>query len=197
VSIGDKHPLRADPEVIMGRSHKTRTIDATPDQVFRAFVDPAIAADWMEADRIIDQHGSLDTAGSTFTLVISGPWRFRMRVLRSERPVVYAQEGRGPLGTSYRMSASLTPLGAGTRLVVDTEWTLPFGPVGRWMDRRWVQPGAAGEDDRELDRLVDIVTGREVDSPAIVVRGGRRARERAAALAQAAGPTADGDPSPR
>jgi hypothetical protein len=165
----------------MGRYRKTRRIDAPPEAVFRAFTDPALLADWMEADGVVDQRGPLDLAGSTYTLVISGPWRFRNRVVRSTPAQHYAFDGRGPLGTTFGMTAWLTPTGTGTDLVVETEWTLPFGPVGRWMDRRWVQPGTQGEDDRELDRLVDIVTGNDDRSPRVGIRAGRRRREAALA----------------
>ena len=172
----------------MGRYRKTRRIDASPDAVFRAFTDPALVADWMEADGIIDQRGPLDVAGSTYTLVISGPCRFRMRVTGSTPPRAYSVVGRGPLVTRSGMTATLTSDGTTTQLVVEMEWTLPFGPVGRWIDRRWVEPGTQGENDRELDRLVDIVTGNDARSPRAVVRGGRRARERdqEVAAAQAA-----------
>ncbi|MCI0583987.1 MAG: alpha/beta fold hydrolase [Chloroflexi bacterium] len=161
----------------MGQQRRTRHVDAPAAEVFRAFTDPGLLADWMEADGVIDQRGPLDTGGSTYTLVISGPWRFRMRVTRSMPPRAYGLEGRGPLGTSYRMTADLTAHGSTTELVVETEWTLPFGPVGRWMDRRWVEPGTRGEDDRELDRLVAIVTGRDATSPRAGTRDGRRRRE--------------------
>jgi hypothetical protein len=169
----------------MGRTHRTRRIAASPEAVFRAFTDSAIVADWMEADAVVDQRGSLDAAGTTYTLVIAGPWRFHSRVVRSEPPRAFEVEGRGLLGTGYRMAASLSADGDVTELVVDTEWTLPLGPIGRWMDRRWVQPANQGEDDRELDRLVDIVTGRDDASPRIVVRRGRRDRERAMKAAKA------------
>ena len=139
----------------MGRYRKTRRIEASPEQVFRAFTDPAIVADWMEADGIVDQRGSLDSVGSTYTLVIAGPWRFRMRVLHAVPSTDYALEGEGPLGTTSRIAATMTSHGEVTELVVDTEWTLPLGPIGRWIDRRWVEPGTRGEEDRELDRLVD------------------------------------------
>jgi len=166
----------------MGRYRKTRRIEASPHVVFRAFTDPVVVADWMEADAVIDQRGPLDVPGSTYTLVIRGPWRFRMRVTRSMPPQAYGLEGHGPLGTSYRMTATLADHGATTELVVESEWTLPFGPIGRWMDRRWVESGTRGEDDRELDRLVDIVTGQEARSPRTMVRAGRRRRELAAAV---------------
>ena len=164
----------------MGRTRKTRHIAASPPMVFRAFTDPMVLADWMEADAVIDQRGPLDVVGSTYTLVIRGPWRFRMRVIESTPPQTYGLDGLGPLGTTYRMSATLADHGATTELVVEHAWTLPFGPIGRWMDRRWVEPGTRGENDRELDRLVDIVTGQEARSPRTVVRAGRRRRERAA-----------------
>jgi uncharacterized protein YndB with AHSA1/START domain len=182
----------------VGRSRRTRRIDASPAAVFRAFTDPTLLADWMEADGVVDQHGPLDQAGSTYTLVITGPWRFRMRVAESTPPRAYGFGGRGPLGTSVRMAATLADVGPGTELVVETEWTLPFGPIGRWIDRRWVQPGAEGEDDRELDRLVDIVTGNDDRSPRDVIRGGRRRREaaRAAERAAAGGPSLDATGAP-
>lgn len=161
----------------MGQKRRTRQIDAPVAAVFRAFTDPAIIADWMEAEAVVDQRGPLDRDGSTYSLVISGPWRFRMRVTRSAPPLSYGLEGRGPLGTSHRMTAALTDLGSTTELVVETEWTLPLGPIGRWMDRRWVEPGTRGEDDRELDRLVAIVTGADETSPRAGVRAGRRRRE--------------------
>jgi Polyketide cyclase / dehydrase and lipid transport len=169
----------------MGHTHRTRRIAASPEALFRAFTNPTIVADWMEADAVVDQRGPLDAAGSTYTLVIAGPWRFRSRVGRSEPPRAFEAEGRGLFGTAYRMAASLRPDGDGTELGVDTEWTLPSWPIGRWMDRRWVQPASQGEDDRELDRLVDIVTGHDDASPRIVVRRGRRDRERALAAAKA------------
>lgn len=161
----------------MGRTRRTRHIDAPAAAVFRAFTDPALVADWMEADGIVDQRGPLDAAGSTYTLVITGPWRFRMRVTRADAPRAYGLEGHGPLGTRYRMSATLVDHGPTTELVVEMEWTLPLGPIGRWMDRRWVEPGTRGEEDRELDRLVAIVTGQDATSPRAGVRAGRRRRE--------------------
>jgi pimeloyl-ACP methyl ester carboxylesterase/uncharacterized protein YndB with AHSA1/START domain len=161
----------------MGRYRRTRRIDASAAEVFRAFTNPEILADWMEADGVVDQDGPLDRAGSTYTLVITGPWRFRMRVMDSIPPHAYVFGGRGPFGTAFRMAATLTERAGSTELVVETEWALPFGAVGRWMDRRWVEPGTQGEDDRELDRLVDIVTGTDANSPRSVVRAGRRRRE--------------------
>ena len=53
----------------MGRTRRTRHIDAPAAAVFRAFTDPALVADWMEADGIVDQRGPLDAAGSGTAVV--------------------------------------------------------------------------------------------------------------------------------
>lgn len=148
----------------MGRHRYTRRIGASPDQVFRGFTDPGLVADWMEASAVADLSGPLDVAGTRYTLVIRGPWRFSTRVIRSEPGRLYEIVATGPLGASYRMVATLSaPDGGGTDLEISTEWTVPLGPIGRWIDRRWVEPGPHTAGNREVDRLVSLVSS----SPAV------------------------------
>lgn len=78
--------------------------------------------------------------------------------MRSERPRVHESSGRGPLGAFYRHVATLTPKEDGTDLDLVTEYALPFGPVGRWIDRRWVDREPRAIANRELDRLVELVS---------------------------------------
>lgn len=142
----------------MGRYVLTREIDAMPEEVFRAFVEPDLVADWMDAAAVIDPTGPLDLAGNTYTLVIRGPWRFRMTVVRAERPWVHETRGRGPLGTEVGMVATLSPSGPGTRLSLLTEYVMPLGIIGRWIDRRWIDRGPRTTANREVDRLVKLVS---------------------------------------
>ena len=142
----------------MGRYRITRTIVAPPAAVFRTFTEPGLVADWMAASGVRDQSAPLDTSGAGFTLVIQGPWRFRSQVVRSEPPRIHETAGRGPLGASYRMVATLEPVDGGTRLDLLTEYTAPLGPIGRWMDRRWLEPGPRAQANREVDRLVELAT---------------------------------------
>jgi hypothetical protein len=44
-----------------------------------------------------------------------------------------------------------------TDLELLTEYTVPFGPIGRWIDRRWLEPGPRTGANRELDRRVELV----------------------------------------
>lgn len=142
----------------MGRYTLTRDIAAPVAQVFTAFTDPAIAADWMDATGIQDVDGDLARQGASYTLVIRGPWRFRVRVARSEPPYVHETVHRGPLGTKVRMLATLEGHGARTRLTLLTEYTMPLGAIGRWLDRRYLERGPRTTANREVDRLVSLVT---------------------------------------
>jgi uncharacterized protein YndB with AHSA1/START domain len=142
----------------MGRYTMSRDIAATPAQVFAAFTDPAIAADWMAAETIRDVSGPLDQAGSTYTLVIRGPWRFHTTVVRSEPWTIHETMHRGRLGASARMVASLAERDGGTHLELLTEYTVPFGPIGRWIDRRWIDREPRPAANREFDRLVSLVS---------------------------------------
>jgi hypothetical protein len=143
----------------MGRYRITRRIRATPEQVFQAFTDTAFVAAWMDASAVAGPTGPLDVPGSRYTLVIRGPWRFRSVVVRSEPPWLHETAGQGPLGGSYRMVASLSAHDEGTDLDLLTEYTIPLGPLGRWIDSRWVDREPRTTANREVDRLVALVSG--------------------------------------
>lgn len=142
----------------MGRYRIGRQIRALPGDVFRAFTEPALIADWMDAAAVIDPTGPLDVAGSRYTLVIAGPWRFATVVARSEPPWLHETVHRGPLGTSVRMVAALAPRGGSTDLDLLTEYTMPLGMLGRWIDRRWIDRQPRAIANREVDRLVTLVS---------------------------------------
>ena len=175
----------------MGQLRMTRHIRATPGAVFRAFTDPDIVADWMEASGIVDQHGALDVVGSTYTLIIWGPWRFRSEVMRCEPPGAYQLVSKGPLGAWARQTASLTAVDDATELVLDTDWGV-LGPIGRWLERRFVRSGSDPAASRELDRLVQIVSGDPAGIREPLVPGGRKARQVAVARLRASGQTSPG-----
>ena len=142
----------------MGRYRIARHIRATPDQVFRAFTDPALLVDWMDGTGLVDAKGSLDEPGSRYTFVVWGPWQFRTQIVRVEAHSLHEVSGRGPLGASYRMVATLTGADDYTDLELLTEYTVPLGALGRWMDRRWIDREPRTIANREVDRLVTLVS---------------------------------------
>jgi uncharacterized protein YndB with AHSA1/START domain len=142
----------------MGSYVLRRRIAAPPDRVFEAFIQRALIVDWMDATSLVDVTGPLDQPGTRYTLVISGPWRFRARVVRVDPAHAHEVEGRGPLGASYRMVATLTPGDGGTDLELLTEYGMPFGALGRWIDRRWIDREPRRIANREIDRLATLVS---------------------------------------
>jgi hypothetical protein len=142
----------------MGRYRLQRHIDAPPDRVFAAFTHPALLVDWMDGTGVVDATGSLDRPGTRYTLVIWGPWRFRTHVVRVEASRVHEVEGHGPLGSTYRMVATLASSNGSTDLDLLTEYTVPLGALGRWIDRRWIDREPRRIANREVDRLVTLVS---------------------------------------
>jgi hypothetical protein len=142
----------------VGSYRITRDIAAPPDRVFRAFTDLPTLVDWLDGAAVNDVHGDLEQAGSRYTLVIRGPWRFRVAVVRSEPPWLHETIHEGPLGTRVRMLARLAPIDARTELELLTEYTMPLGALGRWIDRRWIDREPRAQANREVDRLVELVT---------------------------------------
>lgn len=141
----------------MGRYRLTRHIDASPEHVYDALVDPATMKDWMDMHEVRDLTGGLDVPGTRYTQVVGGPWRFRGEIIRAERPTVHEQAGRGPWGASFRMTASLSPGNGGTDLELETEYVVPFGAIGRLLDRLFIERQPRTIANRELDRLVALV----------------------------------------
>jgi hypothetical protein len=148
----------------MGQYVLRRRIAASPDRVFRAFIEPDLLVDWMDAQALQDASGPLDGTGSTYRLVIFRFHSFHTTVVRSVPPHVHETRGHGRFGW-FRMVATLTPVDGGTDLELLTEYGLPLGPVGRWLDRRWIDREPRTQANKELDRLVAIVTATDAVAP--------------------------------
>ena len=141
----------------MGRYVIRRHIAAPPEQVFRAFTEPKLVVDWMDAKELRDATGPLDQPDATYRLVIFGFHSFRTTVVRSDAARLHETRGSGRFGW-YRMVASLSPRADGTDLELLTEYGLPLGPLGRWIDRRWIDREPRAQANLEVDRLVTLVS---------------------------------------
>jgi hypothetical protein len=142
----------------MGSYRLTREIRATPERVFQGLTDAAVIVDWMDLRSITDATGPLDEAGTRFTMVVRGPWRLQCEVISSRSPTLHEMSGRGPLGASFRMVATLAASDDGTRLELLTDYSMPLGAIGRWIDRLWLERRPRTVANRELDRLVDLLS---------------------------------------
>lgn len=140
----------------MGRYVIRRHIEAPPEQVYRAFTEPNLVVDWMDAKAIESATGPLDRAGTRYRFVIFRLHHFRSTVVRAEPPRIHQTRGSGRFGW-YDMTATLTPRDGGTDVELLTEYGLPLGPLGRWIDRRWIDREPRAQAHREADRLVELV----------------------------------------
>lgn len=142
----------------MGRYRLTRDVDAPAERVFTAFTDAAVFTDWLNLSKVVELSGRFGDAGSEFMMVVGGPWRFRSEVVASRPPSFHEWAGRGLFGAAYHMTATLTPTGDKTHLDMVTEYTVPFGALGRWIDRRWIDRPPRTTVNREFDRLVELTS---------------------------------------
>jgi hypothetical protein len=56
------------------------------------------------------------------------------------------------------MVATLAARDGSTDLDLLTEYTIPLGRIGRWIDRRWIDREPRTIANREVDRLVALVS---------------------------------------
>ncbi len=143
----------------MGTYTLTRHLSVPPERAYRAFTDPSLVADWMDMEEVRDADGPLERPGTTLTLVVRGPWRFRARIERTDPPHLHVMSGVAPLGGWFRNTAELRSApDDGTDLSLTTDYRVPLGPVGRLLDRLLIEGKPRTVAEREFDRLVAIVT---------------------------------------
>jgi len=142
----------------MGRYVQTRDIAAPLDRVFAGYTDPRLMTDWTDLAEIRDATGPMDAVGTRYQMKVRGAFGFRNEVIAARPPNRIEYRGRGPLGASVHITATLTPAGGGTHLEQLTEYGLPLGPVGRLLDRLFLEGRPRRIADRELDRLVELVS---------------------------------------
>lgn len=120
-------------------------VAAPIEQVYAAYIDPALMPKWMELQAVTDLTGPLGRAGTRFTQVYRGPWRFRTEVVHADPPIPHEMAGRAPLGTTYRWLARFASEGEGTRVTVEFD-TQVFGPLDPQVHR--LLAGSAGSQAR-------------------------------------------------
>lgn len=113
----------------MRRLRIEQFVAAPIERVYATYVDPTPMPTWMELQAVTDLTGPLDRAGTQFTQIYLGWWRFRAEVLNAQPPILHEMAGRAPLATSYRWLARFAPEGDGTRVILETD-SRAFG----WLD---------------------------------------------------------------
>lgn len=115
-------------------------VAAPIERVYAAYVDPALMPTWLELQAVTDLTGPVDRAGTRFTQVYWGRWRFRTEVVRADPPTLHEMAGRAPLATTYRWLARFAPEGEGTRVTLESD-TRVFGALDSLAERLFAASG--------------------------------------------------------
>ena len=108
-------------------------IEAPPEEVFDAAVDPCRLEEWVTTHRaLVDEPEGPMVEGTTFRqkLRVAGlSFKVTWRVTRIERPGEIEWEGEGPAGSSAKVCYSLSPQGTGTRFDYVNVFEMPGGKL--------------------------------------------------------------------
>jgi uncharacterized protein YndB with AHSA1/START domain len=132
-------------------------IDAAPDRVYDAMLDPERLPDWVTIHRRLNRDGGAPHEGYEMeqTLCLRGAnFKVRWTLTHADRPDTATWEGRGPAHsyarTSYRLRARD---GGGTRFLYENEFKAPGGFLGAAASRALIGGIPQREAARSLQKL--------------------------------------------
>jgi uncharacterized protein YndB with AHSA1/START domain len=131
-------------------------IGATPEQVWRTYVDPARIPEWQTGKPVVlDVEGAPGRPGSTYVSK-RGPLSARTTVLAADGPRELVTMTEAYLGLEFEVTSRLTDRSGGTdlRLHVQTRWRRPLAPIAKLVELAVLSPREA---DRELALLKALV----------------------------------------
>jgi uncharacterized protein YndB with AHSA1/START domain len=134
-------------------------IDAPPEAVFDAMLDPARLPDWVTIHRRVCSHDDgpvREGYKMEQVLVLRGaPFKVRWTLTDYERPDTATWEGRGPGGsyarTTYRLASA--DGGGPTRFEYENEYKAPGGFLGAAASRALVGGTSEREARKSLEQL--------------------------------------------
>jgi uncharacterized protein YndB with AHSA1/START domain len=145
---------------IMGVLEYSVWIAATPEQVWRTYVDPARIPDWQTGKPVIGEaHGDPGEPGSAY-VSRRGPLSAHTTVLSADPPRELLTRTDAYLGLGFDVTSRLTARSGGTdlRLRVVTRWRRGLGPVGRIVELAVLSPREAAKELAHLKALVERPT---------------------------------------
>ena len=131
-------------------------IEATPEQVWRTYVDPARVPDWQTGKPVIEEvQGDPGEAGSTY-VSRRGPLVAHTRVQSADVPRELVTSTDAYLGLQLEVTSTLTERTGGTdlHLRVVTRWRRRLGPVAWLVEFAVLNPR---EGRKELGLLKELV----------------------------------------
>jgi uncharacterized protein YndB with AHSA1/START domain len=133
-------------------------IDAPPERVYDAMLDPARLADWVTIHRRVnrvDDGAPHEGYEMEQTLCLRGAnFKVRWTLTEADKPDTATWEGRGPAHSYARTSYRLRPRdGGGTRFDYENEFKAPGGFLGAAASKALIGGVPEREAHRSLERL--------------------------------------------
>ena len=131
-------------------------IEAAPELVWRAYVDPTRIPEWQTGRPVIgDVQGEFGVPGSSY-VSRRGRLAARTTVLTADVPRELVTRTDAYFGLRFVVTSSLSERAGGTdvQLRVMTQWRRGFAPVGRLVERAILGPAEA---QKELDNFKALV----------------------------------------
>ena len=138
-------------------------IDAPPDRVYDAMLDPARLKDWVTIHRRInrsDDGAPREGYEMEQTLCLRGAnFKVRWTLTEAERPERATWEGRGPAHSYARTAYKLSPLDGGskTRFDYENEFKAPGGFLGAAASKALMGGVPEREARKSLERLKKLL----------------------------------------
>ncbi len=150
----------------MSQEVKTTAVLAVPpERAWEVLMSPARLPDWVSAHQELRWDGAELGVGSSFgqTLKLNGvKVRIEWTVAAAERPRFAAWEGRGPGGSTARVTYALEPAAAGTRFHYTNYFEFPGGAIGRTAARIASAAKGRKEAERSLETLKALLDSEAV-----------------------------------
>ena len=134
-------------------------IEAAPELVWRAYVDPTRIPEWQTGRPVIDDvQGEFGVAGSSH-VARRGPLSARTTVVSADPPHDLVTRTDAYLGLRFEVASRLTERAGGTdlQLRVTTEWRRGFAALARIVERAILSPVEAR---KELDNFKALIERR-------------------------------------
>ncbi len=140
----------------MGAVDYSVWIQASPEQVWRVYVDPSRIPEWQTGSPVIEEiHGPADQAGSTY-VSRRRPGAARTTVTEADKPsrLMTTTEAYFGLRFDVRSLLTLQPGGTLLELHVETHWPRGLGMLGKLLEAAILSPR---EGQKELGRLKALI----------------------------------------
>ena len=141
----------------MGTVNYSILIEATPEQVWRVYVDPSRIPEWQTGSPTIEAvRGSGDQPGSTY-VSRRRPGAARTIVMEVDKPRRLMTATEAYFGLRFDVTSSLKSQSGGTllELRVETHWPRGLGLLGKLVEAAILSPREGGKELARLKRLIE------------------------------------------